>query len=161
MTAVKRATRRKLLRPFVSLIVPPHLLARQAFYGPSLPATDRRVLPGHGTIFLASPFMTIGRGLPSSTADVKIKRSSRILSSHTTSSVTVRSKLPDRSKMSKLPVPVQSGFTVTVPENVSFVTVPFKLDVALPFVAFPAASRVIIPTDVLSPTPTMVPLLLN
>src|SRR6516164_7517458 len=40
MTSVKRATRRKLLRPLISLIVPPHLLARQAFYGPSLPATD-------------------------------------------------------------------------------------------------------------------------
>jgi hypothetical protein len=49
---------------------------------------------------------------------------------------------------------------VYVPENVSPAMVPFKLDVALP-VAFPAASRVIIPADTLGPTPITVPLLLN
>src|SRR5215469_10017270 len=38
---------------------------------------------------------------------------------------------------------------------------PFKLDVALPFVRFPAASRLNIPADTLDPTPTMVPLVLN
>lgn len=41
----------------------------------------------------------------------------------------------------RLNVPVQSGFTVYVPEAVSLVMVPFKLDVTAPFDTFPAESR--------------------
>src|SRR6516164_6100446 len=58
-------------------------------------------------------------------------------------------------------LPVQSGFTEYVPENVSSVTLPFKLAVALPFTRFPAPSSVNIPSESLGPMPTMVPLVVN
>src|SRR5215472_13981987 len=123
-------------------------------------------LPDHGrasgalrlTSFLALPLMTAARDVPSgSLADVKIKRSSRILSSHTALSVAVRSRFPDWSNSLMLATPVQSGFTEYVPEAVDSVTVPFKLAVTVP-VRFPAASSVTRPIATLGPIPTTVPL---
>jgi hypothetical protein len=58
-------------------------------------------------------------------------------------------------------LPVQSGFTVYVPEKVSSVAVPFKFAVALPFNRLPAASKVNIPRDDLGPMPTTVPFVVN
>src|SRR5579872_382201 len=58
-------------------------------------------------------------------------------------------------------VPVQSGFTVYVPENVSLAIAPFKLEVAAPLSTLPAESRVRMPTASLGPTPTTVPLSVN
>ena len=84
-----------------------------------------------------------------------------MLSSQTESNVTVRSKLPDRSWIARLAVPVQSESTVYVPENSSWAMAPFRLEVALPFVTFPAASNVIVPSETLGPTPMTVPFVLN
>jgi hypothetical protein len=50
----------------------------------------------HGTNFLAFPFITIASGVPfASFADVKMKKISRMLFTHTKSTVAVRSKFPD------------------------------------------------------------------
>src|SRR5215467_4742004 len=71
------------------------------------------LLPDHGINFLASPFITVSRGGPlAGVADVKMKRSSRILSSHARFSFAVKSKLPEGSKTLRANVPVQSEFTV-------------------------------------------------
>src|SRR5215469_5940952 len=124
----------------------------------SLLAVRGGSLPDHGTSFLALPLMTAVRDVPSgSLADVKIKRSSRILSSQTALSVAVRSRFPDGSNSLKVATPVQSGFTVYVPEAVDSVTVPFKLAVTVP-VRFPAASSVTRPIATLGPMSTTVPL---
>lgn len=73
------------------------------------------------------------RDVPSgSLADVKIKRSSRILSSQTAFSVAVSTRFPDWSNSLTLATPVQSGFTESVPTAVDSVTVPFKLPVTVP-----------------------------
>lgn len=50
----------------------------------------------HGTNFLAVPFMTIPKGVPSASfADVKMNSISRMLLTHTKSTVAVISKFPD------------------------------------------------------------------
>src|SRR5215469_7819211 len=70
-------------------------------------------------VFFALPFMTVARGVPlDNVADVKTNRNSRISSSHTMSAVTVRIRFPNWSNSPKRDVPVQSGFTVYVPETV-------------------------------------------
>lgn len=51
---------------------------------------------------------------------------------HTRATVAVRAKFPDWSNSLKVVVPVQSGFTVYVPESMVFVTLPFKLAVTGP-----------------------------
>ena len=67
----------------------------------------------HGTNFFAVPFMTVARDVPfASVADVKIKTISRMLFTHTKSTVAVRIKFPDKSNSLKLAEPVQSRFTV-------------------------------------------------
>src|SRR5215469_12942327 len=120
----------------------------------SLLAVQGDSLPYHGTSFLALPLMTAARGVPSgSLADVKIKRSSRILSSQTALSVAVSSRLPDGSNSLMLATPVQSGFTEIVPEAVDSLTVPFKFAVTVPL-RFPAASSVTRPIAALGPIPT-------
>src|SRR5437868_5965794 len=108
--------------------------------GYAWPDTRMRRLFHHssrGNIFLASIVMTVKR--PS--ADVNSPRNCLKLSSHARFAVTLRGP----GKITTLSVPVQSEFTVYVPENVSTVMTPFKLDVALPFSTFPLLSRVNIP----------------
>src|SRR3974390_1244735 len=53
--------------------------------------------------------------------------------------------------------PVQSGFTKYVPEKSSGVTVPFRLEVALPFTTFPEGSSVKMAADTLGPMPIKFP----
>ena len=97
--------------------------------------------PGYGTVFLASPLMTVDSEVPSgSTAEVKRNRNCRMLSSHMSETVAVRSKFPDESNSPKVVVPVQLEFTEYVPESEELVTLPFRLDVTLPLI-FPDASR--------------------
>ena len=80
-----------------------------------------------------------------------------MLSTHTKSTVAVIIKFPDWSNSLKLAVPVQSRFTVYVPERVEWVTLPFKLAVTGPPI-FPAASSVNNASAALGPIPTTVPL---
>src|SRR5581483_1105836 len=66
----------------------------------------------HGTNFLASPFTTGASGVPlANVTDVKRNRASRMLSSHTISTVAVRITFPESSDSLKLAVPLQSEFT--------------------------------------------------
>jgi hypothetical protein len=119
---------------------------------------ERGFIADYGTNFLALPLITVGSDVPSgSTTDVKRKRNSFMLSSHTNATVAVSSKFPDWSNSPKVLVPVQSRLTVYVPESVELLTPPFKLAVTEPLI-FPAASSVNRAKAALGPIPTTVPL---